>query len=400
MTSREQVPIGWYPFWFWNAELTEAELRRQIQLMAAQGIRGFVPSPRQGLTIPYLSDAFFELVRVAIDEAKKHGLVMHLYDELPYPSGAAGGEVLLGNPHFHATTLVQKSFDVVADVNRGPIRLELPRGKILSCVACQLDDTGQCDWSQMTDLRSAVGIVLVEDSYQEVGLTAYNRKRYFSNVATPILQVDLPPGRHRIFVSAQCTVENHKYYFHWIDTLNPHAVQQFFRVTHERYFKRFGDEFGKTIQSIFADETAPGWSERLPAEFENQTGYDLLPLLPALADATHPQHAKVTADLHRVKYELFVEAFEKPYAAWCSKHQIMYWGEKPLSRLSQLKFSDVPGCDAGHVKAGAPIDLVSAQLRMNPRAAASAAYFYDKPAALCECYHSGRVTLSAGVDCR
>ena len=60
---------------------------------------------------------------------------MHLYDELPYPSGPAGGEVLLGNPQFYATELVQKAINV-----EGEIAVELPRGKILNCVAVPLRD--------------------------------------------------------------------------------------------------------------------------------------------------------------------------------------------------------------------------------------------------------------------
>jgi alpha-L-rhamnosidase len=382
--STKHNSTGWFPFWFWNDTLTETEIRWQIKEMAAKGLRGFVPSPRQGLKQPYLSDSFFKMTQVAIDAAREHGMVVHLYDELPYPSGAAGGEVLLGNPHFYATSLVQQTFDVDGDQ---PLRIELPKGKILNCVACALHADG-ADWSRIIDLRSSIGVVLTEDSYQEVGLTAYNRKRYFSNVGIPTLETKLPPGRHRIFVSAQTTVENHKYYFHFVDALNPQAVQEFLHITHDRYFQRFGSEFGKIIRSIFTDETTPTWSERLPAEFFAITGYELPPLLPALQDARHPQHARVKADFHRVKYELFVESFEKPYAKWCSDHGIAYWGEKPLLRLSQLKYSDVPGCDAGHMRTDSPLDLVSSELRMNPRAAASAMYFYDKPAALCECYHS------------
>ena len=160
----ESTAIGWFPFWFWNDTLDDAGIRWQIQQMAAVGIRGFIPSPRQGLTIPYLSDEFFALISIAIDEAKKHGMVVHLYDELPYPSGAAGGEVLLGNPHFHATSLVQQT----VDVDGGPIRLELPCGKILGCVAYPLDTAGNIDWSCEINLRASVGIVLTQDSYQEV----------------------------------------------------------------------------------------------------------------------------------------------------------------------------------------------------------------------------------------
>ena len=362
---------GWFPFWFWNDTLTENEIRWQIAEMAKHGLRGFVPSPRQGLKQPYLADAYFKMIDVAIDAAKQHDMVVHLYDDLPYPSGAAGGEVLLGNPHFYATSLVQTTIDVEST---GMVRLELPRGKILNCTACALNGN-DVDWSRVIDLRSSLGVVLTEDSYQEVGLTAYNRKRFFSNVGVPTLEAKLSPGKYRIFVSAQMLVDNHKYYFHFVDVLNPEAVREFLNLTHERYFQRFGSEFGKTIRSIFADETAPVWSERLPAEFFKRLGYQLPPLLAALQDAKHPQHAQVRGDFHRIKYELFVESFEKPYADWCRAHGISYWGEKPLLRLSQLKFSDVPGCDAAHVKAGGRLDMVSAHLRENPRAAASAMYF-------------------------
>jgi hypothetical protein len=84
---------GMYPFWFWNGELDEAEIEWQIREMAEKGIRGFFIHPRQGLKQPYLSEAFFRLVEHAVSIAEDAGLVVHLYDEYPYPSGVAGGEV-------------------------------------------------------------------------------------------------------------------------------------------------------------------------------------------------------------------------------------------------------------------------------------------------------------------
>src|SRR5690606_26055591 len=125
---------GFYPFWFWNDTLDEAEVRRQVAEMAAQGIKGFYIHPRQGLQVPYLSDAFFRLVEAAVDEAQRRGLFVLLYDEYPYPSGVAGGEVILGQPKFLATRLVQRSYDL----SGGRIRLTLPRGKLLACVAYPL----------------------------------------------------------------------------------------------------------------------------------------------------------------------------------------------------------------------------------------------------------------------
>jgi hypothetical protein len=49
---------------------------------------------------------------------------------------------------------------------------------------------------------------------------------------------------------------------------------------------------------------------------------------------------------------------------------------------------DIPGCEPGHTKAGAQMDLLRPRIRQNARATASAAYFYGKEGALCECFHS------------
>ena len=374
---------GFYPFWFWNDALAADEIRWQIQQMAAHGIRGFFIHPRQGLQQPYLSASFFEMVDCAISAAREHGLVVHLYDEYPYPSGIAGGEVVLGCPQYYATELAHRSHIVEG----GRVRLALPRGKVLSCVAYPLEH-GEPDWERGTDLLAHVGTVLTTDSYLETGLTAYNQKRYFASEPAPVLDVTLPAGQHKLLVSVQMEVEHHKYWDQFVDVLNPEAVARFMQLTHERYRERYADQFGERIASIFVDETAPVWSDRLPAAFHDEYGYDLATALPALQDTDHPQHVRVSYDLHRLKYRLFCQSFEEPIAAWCQANGLAYSGEKPSLRLAQLKHMDIPGCEPGHTKAGARPDLLQARVRGNARATASAAYFYGKDGALCECYHS------------
>lgn len=49
---------------------------------------------------------------------------------------------------------------------------------------------------------------------------------------------------------------------------------------------------------------------------------------------------------------------------------------------------DIPGIDAGHQKAGDIPQIVSENYRANPKIASSAAHFYKKERALCECFHS------------
>jgi len=381
--NAEPIAYGMYPFWFWNGDMSESEIRWQIREMADKGIRGFFIHSRQGLKRPYLSESFFQMVEVAIEAAEELGLIVHLYDEYPYPSGVAGGEVTLGNPQYHATRLVQQNFDAPG----GKLRKALPRGRILSCMAYPVNQ-GDVDWSKEVDLLDCVGMVLTDESYNQTGLTQYNRKRYFASNPTPVLETDRLQTPHRVFVSAQALVERHKYWGNFVDVLNPEAVRHFIRLTHQRYHKRFGDRFGKSVHSIFVDETQPGWSAGLPEAFKAEYGYDLFPLLPALQDRSHPEHLKVAFDFNRLRYKLFCQSFEEQVSGWCAKHNLRYSGEKPSMRLSQLRYMDIPGCEPGHTKAGAAMDLLRPSIRQNARATASAAYFYEKEGSLCECFHS------------
>lgn len=379
----ETISTGFYPFWFWNDRITEQEVRWQIAEMARQGIKGFFIHSRQGLKQPYLSDSFFQMVDVAIEAAEEHGMVVCLYDEYPYPSGVAGGEVVLGNPKYVGTRLVHYS----QEVDGGPVRLVLPAGKVLSVKAFPVQD-GRVDFSDGIDLRDHVGIVLTEDSYVETGLTAYNRKRYFASEPRPVLEVTLPPKRFKIYASCQAEIRLHKYFGTFTDVLNPEAIETFMALTHERYRSRYKDKLGSTIAGIFVDEVEPGWSDCIPQLFEEKYGYDLCEYMPALQDPSHPDHVRVSYDLYRLKYELFCERFERRISEWCAQNGISYCGEKPALRLSQLRYMDIPGCDCGHKKAGDGLDVLQANIRGNARAVVSAAYFYGKKASLCECYHS------------
>ena len=95
------------PWWFWNDEITEGGIREQLEDFREQGIHGFTIHARMGLadSIPYLGQRWFELVRFAVEEAARYGMIVHLYDEGMYPSGSAHGQVVEGHPEFLARGL-------------------------------------------------------------------------------------------------------------------------------------------------------------------------------------------------------------------------------------------------------------------------------------------------------
>src|SRR5215472_5478502 len=89
--------------------LNEKDIVNGIQEMAKLNYGGFFieaggrPQPGHGVT--FLSDEYFRYYRLAIDEAKKQGLEMILYDDYAFPTGTVGGQMLANHPDLVAKSL-------------------------------------------------------------------------------------------------------------------------------------------------------------------------------------------------------------------------------------------------------------------------------------------------------
>lgn len=83
------------PFWSWNDKLKPDELRRQIRWMKHNGMGGFFMHARGGLKTEYMSEEWMQCIDVCIDEAEKNGMAAWIYDENGWPSGFAGGKLLV-----------------------------------------------------------------------------------------------------------------------------------------------------------------------------------------------------------------------------------------------------------------------------------------------------------------
>ena len=58
-----------------------------------QGMGGVFIHPRPGLMTEYLGADWFRLWKQSMEEGKRLGLIVNIYDENSYPSGFAGGHV-------------------------------------------------------------------------------------------------------------------------------------------------------------------------------------------------------------------------------------------------------------------------------------------------------------------
>lgn len=370
--------------WFWNDDLDDAEIRRQIGALHAVGIASFFVHPMFGFGPAYLSEEHFHSLGVAADEARRRGLEMHIYDEYNWPSGTTGGEVIRDHPEFRAQVLVAYRRDAET----------VPQG----------------------------AVPRVGEPLAAVRVDAAGPQPLDTTVEGDTLAWRLPPGTRGtlLILQVQRTAEVlpsamwSPFCWHqegYLDLLNPAAVREFIRTTHERYRAHLGAEFGKTVRCLFTDEVAlpvPGvpenanldeapaylpWTPGLPDLFREAKGYDLPPRLHELF-LDRDRFVRTRVDFWDFVADRFVESYFKPVARWCRDHEIVLTGhllgeeEIVLSALTAgdpaaaLGCFDLPGTDSIFSKSS----MLDARASVAPKFGAGVARHAGAARLLCETY--------------
>ncbi|MBA2395161.1 MAG: hypothetical protein H0V70_20730 [Ktedonobacteraceae bacterium] len=377
------------PFWFWNGDMDEKEIVRQIREMAEKGVGGFFICARQGLEIPYLSEQWFHLVSVAIKAAQSYELDVWLYDEYPYPSGMSGGEVILEHPDARHRQLLPHS--LIVD---GPQTLSypLPWARVLYAQAIPIDDT----IGAALDLTSYIGSAPSQSLFQSTGLTKYTNKRFFTAALQKQLVWDVPPGRWNITLFLEKEIDEFKYFGTYVDPCHKEAMQTFVATTYEPYARHFREHFGQTIKGFFTDEVGLlshiPWSPRLPAFFHEQYDNELLERLPTIVYGQGEKVAQVRYQFFQSLHLLLRETYHQRVSDWCKQHALQYIAEVPSMRMTTQLYSHVPGGDSAHEKIGRSLEWIidnnAYNLRADPKIASSLASQLGTERAMIECFHS------------
>ena len=125
---------------------------------------------------------------------------------------------------------------------------------------------------------------------------------------------EAPPGRWKIMIFT-CVPDGAR---GLVDYLDPDAVRKFISLTYEKYYERFPQHFGKTIDSAFYDEPTfhwvqggRAWTPRFNESFKQKHGYDPALLYPALWFDIGPDTAAARNALFGLRAELFATGFVK-----------------------------------------------------------------------------------------
>jgi hypothetical protein len=319
------------PFWFWNDDLSETELLRQIEDFQAHGVHAFLIHPRAGLprNIGWLSERMIHFMRFAIERAAERDMKVILYDEGMYPSGSSSGQVVAENPAHRTRGLVCVDLDEAT-----------PGTEVLGV---RLDGEPELAAGQ-----NLVAVVRRQNGHRIAVVDRAAREGRSVIRGLHFVQDDPPRRADRREVP-----ENQP---PGADILSPESVACFIRLVYQRYYDEFGKHFGKTVVGIFTDEPSllarggergmvPGTTGIL--EHVNAfLGYDFTDRLPALWYDDEPDAATHRRDYSRAIEARLEQTFYRQISQWCAAHGVALCGHPAGGDdIGPLRHFQIPGQD-------------------------------------------------------
>lgn len=274
------------PLWVWNDLVTEEQLRDSLRTLRGQNIRQVFVHPRPGLITPYLGEEWFRLWKFTLQEARRLGMYVWIYDENSYPSGFAGGWV---------PELMPDSRGMGVEIK---------------------ESSTPPKWSD--DL---LAVFHAEDGSA------------FADVSEQARRNEPMPASGTYLVAAVRRADPSPWHGgRWyVNLLTKGVTEKFLDVTLGAYDREIGDEYGRQVPGVFTDEPnirpAGGfpWCPDLPQVFKARWGYNLESELPSLI--------RETGDWRRVRHnyfqtlnELFIERWAKTYYTACEKRGLEFTG--------------------------------------------------------------------------
>jgi len=362
--------------WGWQGQVDREVIARDLDGMKALGVHAAALEPKTGMVHPYLSPEYFNLVKVAVEEAKKRDMRLWIMDEGDYPSGLAGGKFTTERPELRMQTLAAPEHVAIASGSTFTRDLSPD-------VVCAVAVEKTSGTTQVLDLHSGKISWTAPVGEWEVVLTSRVYRTMPTRSANNPLNVK--DTTHSL-----------------MDFLDPAATQQFKEWTFEGYRRAIGDEFGKTVLGFRGDEPAYGfnpWTPKLFDEFVHRKGYDLRPYLAAFAAGPAARNATLTvtqrrayADYCDVWSDLFRDSYFDMEGNWCAANglemQLHIEHEEILPQLATAD-GDFFKCFRNIQEPG--IDIIWHQIWMDnpadfPKLASSAAHLFGRPRAMCEAF--------------
>ncbi|MCD8069502.1 MAG: hypothetical protein LUE87_11610 [Lachnospiraceae bacterium] len=365
------------PFLWLHGE-EESVLREYMKAIRDANIRAVCVESRPHPD--FLGPKWWKDMDVIIEEAKKRGMKVWILDDQHYPTGKAAGALKKAPVELHKQYLDCNMTDVYGPMRR--VRLDLnklgrtPRNfvhptppeydddRILAIVAARLDGEAgrsQNHVDQVIRLNTGADPFPPQDGF---------------------LIWDVPEGEWRVF----CFYVTHNgANSDAINLVDSASCKVLLDTVYEAHYRRYGEEFGKTIAGFFSDEPSLGniegnvqgaivgqyrmplpWSVEMESEMKGLWGAKFAENLPALWGelGSKEETAKIRVSFMNVLTGLVQKNFSEQIGDWCRAHGVEYIGHI----IEDNNASEGLGVSVGHFFRGlmgqdmAGIDDIGSQI--------------------------------------
>ena len=366
--------------WWWMGNaLSKADITRELEQMKQQGIGGVEQITMQPVFTkgnhPYLSPAYFELLKHAIAECKRLGMEVSINFGGPgwiwggdwVPPGDVNRNLLASSVELAGGARFSGPLPLQAQLNPRDIPRSLrqiPEGEPLVAVVAGREVNGRLTESSLTDLTARV-----KDGK---------------------LDWQVPPGRWRLM--AFWLVKGGE--DHAVNHVSTGAMERYTKHLGDIYLKQVGPEFGKTVESFFGDSfevpihrNGIYWSAELTPRFRTVKGYDLVRNLPALWWEGDDVSPKIRHDVNDFLAREGMRAFFHTFVGWCERNGVKARIQPYGFVTDNIEGAGASGIPEMEITAGEKDAVPWFDTRIGPREyVASGAHLYGRRVVSVEAY--------------
>lgn len=301
------------PFWHINGQMTKEGIEERLD--GAKNLGGFggvtvlpvSPGPQVGTgnTCPgtepaFLSEEYFERYTDILNVSQKQGTQVVLYDDIDFPSGSAGGQLMKEYPQYMRKFLEKHEF-----ITKGNQQINQP---------CPV---GLSDLMAVSAMNTAT--LEVQD--------------LMPCMKDSVLEWKAPEGEWRVmfFVCKSNMKSGHS---HVVDYMQPEAVSQVLKMTYDKYDKRFNRFFGNVITKTFFDDVGfvheeNTWTPAITRLFKEKYGKNPALYYPALYYDIGPETGSARVAFFDIRSELMAEGYVKQVSEWSARRNLRSMGHPP-----------------------------------------------------------------------
>ncbi len=304
---------------FWQHGESSEVLEEEIRRMKEGGIGAFIVESRPHPD--FLSYGWWRDLDVIISEAKKQGMGVWIFDDSAYPSGLGAGKIRDLYPEARKRYITKQQIDAIGPLQGASIQVGHWLGeedRLLKGIAARrVNGNDELDVATLTDLTG-----LVQEG---------------------MLYWDIPDGPWRVFLLINTRDGGEEWTKDYVNPISKAAVDRYIDVIYEEHYKRYREEFGRTVKGFFIDEPRFGsassyentlgkrgfvypWSEEVMDALCQEFGDDAGLYLPLLWSRENPECRDVQYAYMNVVSHLFDEDFTGRIGEWCRSHGVKVIG--------------------------------------------------------------------------